>query len=90
MAVLLACILVASGLSVENSDLWLWVSCELCSEHVGHFPDGLMKVSMAVRVCQWKPRPFLMGTVPVALPLSTALTHLSLLLRRDKGQTPSH
>lgn len=86
MAVLLACMLVASGLSVENSDLWLWVSCEPCSEHVGHFPDGLLKVSMAVHVCRWKPRPFLMGTVPVALPLSTGLTHLSLLLGRDKGQ----
>lgn len=53
MAVLLACMLVAYGLSVENSDLWLWASCEPYSEHKGHCPDGLLKVSMAVHVCQW-------------------------------------
>lgn len=58
MFVLLTSMLVASGLSVENSDLWLWVSCEPCSEQEAYCPESLLKVSMAVHVCQWSPRPW--------------------------------
>lgn len=68
----------ASGLSVENFDLLLWVSCEPCSEQEAHCPESQHGCACVPVVS--KAFGGLMGTVPVASPLHTGLTRLSLLL----------